>query len=84
MLILLTKFGFYRFLAFFEGVYFYSYHKFQIFQIFVYKMSFLIFLIPGFIAVKIYNIGDCFWFQMKNKDQNIYFNTSFDQFVAFL
>ena len=55
---------------------------FKFFKVLVYKMSFLILMIPGFIAVKIYNIGDCFWFQMKDKDQNMYFKTSFDKLVA--
>ena len=82
MLILLTEFGFYRFSAFFWGIYFYNYSNFQKFV--VNKMSFLIFMSPGFIAVKIYNVGDCFWFHMKNKDQNMYFKTSFEQLMAFL
>ena len=46
-------------------------------------MYFLNSMIPGFRAVKIYNVGDCFWFQMKDKDQ-MCLNTSFDQFGAFL
>ena len=84
MLIFLTKFGFYRFSAFFWGIYFYSYSIFKFFKFLVYKMSFLILMIPEFIAVKIYNPGDYFWFQMKDEYQNIYFQTSFDKLVAFL
>ena len=57
---------------------------FKFFKFLVYKMSFLILMIPGFIAVKIYNPGDYFWFQMKDKYQNMYFQTSFDKLVAFL
>ena len=57
---------------------------FKFFKFLVYKMSFLIFMIAGFIVVKIYIVGDCFWFQMKDRYQIIYFQTSFDQLVAFL
>ena len=46
--------------------------NFKFFQFLVYEMSFLIFVIPGFIAVKVYNIGDSIWFQWKDKDQITY------------
>ena len=31
-----------------------------------------------------YCLGDCFWFQLKDKGPNMYLKTSFDQLVAFL
>ena len=41
-------------------------------------------MVPGFIEVKIYYIGNCFWFQWKDKGPNIYLKTSLDQLVTFL
>ena len=37
--------------------------NFKFFKFLVYKMTFLIYMILGFIAVKKYNISDCFWFE---------------------
>ena len=41
-------------------------------------------MIPGFIVVKIYNIGDSIWFQWKDKVQIMYLSASFEQLMAFL
>ena len=37
--------------------------NFKFFKFLVYKMTFLIYMMLGFIALKKYNISDCFWFE---------------------
>ena len=56
---------------------------FKFFKFLVYKMSFLIFMIPGFIVVKVYYISSCFWFQWKYIDPKMYLKANFDQLLAF-
>ena len=57
---------------------------FKFFKFLVYEMTFLIYMMLGFIAVKKYNISDCFWFEWYYKVQNMDLKTSFDQLMAFL
>ena len=56
---------------------------FKSFKFLVYKMSFLIIMVQRFIVVKVYNIGDNFWFQWIYKGPNMYLKIIFDQLIVF-